>query len=74
MPQHMTGDSAPVHFHLSLKYFPTMDSRRGRQDPGESRDVFYKGGRVQVTAKIRFRGVLVAAYGGDVGVLVCLQK
>lgn len=38
-----------------------MDSRRGRSDPGESRDVFYKGGRVQVTAKIRFRGVPVAA-------------
>ena len=29
----------------------------GRQDPGDSREVRYKGGRLEVSAKLRFRGV-----------------
>ena len=41
------------------RYVAALLEEEGRSDPGESRDVFYKGGRVQVTAKIRFRGVVL---------------
>lgn len=50
------SDLSPLEY---ARYVSALLEEEGRQDPGDSREVRYKGGRLEVSAKLRFRGVVL---------------